>query len=288
MRRLWALLTASDKCSMHRTSFIAFFCLILVSPIFGQSGSPYVDSQQRFTIPVPPGWVARPFNAGGVSGVTIAHGADAYVQIFLQKGIDPATFLNALNNGIQTNHPGYKISDRGVKDVKGQSRMFIVGESPVSATTPHTQVYLETFAGSGYTFAVIISASDQKPPSKEKIADYEVAQGMIQSLSLNGVVAHGSNASQPSPAKVPPPEIKPPPVDTASNLTDDQKKLAALDALEKSGAITREEYIAKKNALLSEQTAQHAILAKLKILDQAFESGVLTKEEYERKKRELG
>ncbi|HTC62417.1 MAG TPA: SHOCT domain-containing protein [Candidatus Saccharimonadales bacterium] len=291
MRKLWALLAAIEKSFIHLTSVIALSSLILVSAAYGQSGSSYVDSQLRFTISVPPGWVARPFNAGGVSGVTIAHGADAYVQIFLQKGIDPASFLNALNNGIQTNHPGYKISDRGVKDVKGQSRMFIVGESPVSANAPHTQVYLETFAGSGYTFAVIISASDQKPPSNQKIADYQVAQGMIQSLSMNGVVAHGSSPSQPPPAKVPPPEIKPPPqVETASNsnLTDDQKKLAALDALEKSGSMTREEYIAKKNALLSEQASQQAHLAKLKILDQAFESGVLTKEEYERKKRELG
>jgi hypothetical protein len=270
----------------------ALLPLILLSAVFGQSGSPYVDSQQRFTIQVPAGWVARPFSAGGVSGVTIAHGADAYVQIFLQKGIDPASFLNALNNGIQANHPGYKVSDRGVKDVAGQSRMFIIGESPVSASAQHTQVYLETFSENGYSFAIIASASDQKPPSKVKIADYEVAQGMIQSLSLNRVVAHSSNVPQlpgPAPAKVAAPEIKPAPrMDNSANLTEDQKKMVALEAALKGGAITREEYIAKKNALLSEQSVQQAHLAKLKILDQAFESGVLTKEEYDRKKRELG
>jgi hypothetical protein len=261
----------------------------MVSAVFAQSGSLYVDSQERFTIQVPPGWVARPFNAGGVSGVTIAHIGDAYVQIFLQKGIDPASFLKALNNGVQANHPGYQVLDRSVKDVGGQSRMYIIGESPTSAAAPHTQVYLETFSVNGYSFAIIASASDLKSPSKEKMADYQVAQGMIQSLTLNGVVAHNSNVPPPPFAKVPPPEIKTaPPMDNSTNLTEDQKKIAALDAALKSGAITSEEYIAKKNALISEQSALQAHLAKLKILDEAYESGVLTKEEYERKKRELG
>lgn len=276
---------------------MAVCCLFFALTAFGQSDRSYVDSQQRFTIQVPPGWVARPFNAGGVSGVTIAHGADAYVQIFLQKGIDPASFLKALNSGIQTNHPGYRISDRGVRDVGGESRMFIMGESPVSASAPHTQVYLETFASGGYSFAIIASASDQKAPSKEKIPDYEVAKGVIQSLSLNNqAVAHNSNVLPPTPpaikAPVPPPapapEVKPvPPVENSTNLTDDQKKMAALESALKSGTITREEYIAKKNDLLTEESMQQAQFAKLKLLDQAFESGILTKEEYERKKKEL-
>ncbi len=79
-----------------------------------------------------------------------------------------------------------------------------------------------------------------------------------------------------------------PPVDSPAPMTEDQKKLSALDAALKSGVITQEEYIAKKNQVVSEQSAQQAQLTKLKNLDEAFESGVLTKEEYERKKKELG
>jgi hypothetical protein len=270
---------------------IALGLFVFVSAASGQMGNPYVDAQRRFTIQVPQGWQAKPFNAGGVSGVTIAHGGDAYVQIFLQKGIDPATFLKALNTGVQTNHPGYQVLSRGVKDVAGQSRTYIVGESPASASAPHTQVDLETFFANGYTIAIIASASDLKPIGKEKIADYQIAQGMIQSLSLNGGVARAPNVVPvPASPKVPPAESKPaqPPAEISANMTDDQKKLSALDAAVKSGAITQEEYIAKKNQAVPEPSPQQSQLPKLKILDEAYQSGVLTKEEYEHKKRDLG
>ena len=292
MRTVGPLSGVKHKMLRLRSVVIALGWLIFVSSASGQSANSYIDAQQRFTIQVPPGWQAKPFNAGGVSGVTIAHGGDAYVQIFLQKGIDPATFLKALNNGVQTNHPGYQVSARGVKDVAGQSRMYIFGESPASTTAPHTQVDLETFSANGYTVAIIASASDLKPIGKEKMADYQVAQGMIQSLSLNGVVAHDPSAPPPAPPvspKTPPADRKPAPPspDTSATMTEDRKKIAALDAALKSGAITQEEYISKKNQAVSEKTAQQAQLAKLKNLDEAFENGVLTKDEYDRKKQEL-
>jgi len=293
MGNVGALSGVKHKSLSQRSLIIALGILISVSVAVGQSANSYVDAQQRFTIQVPPGWQAKPFNAGGVSGVTIAHSGDAYVQIFLQKGIDPATFLKALNNGVQTNHPGYHVLSRGVKDVAGQSRMYITGESPASTTAPHTQVDLETFSADGYTIAIIASASDLKPISKERMVDYQVAQGMIQSLSLNGVIAHGPSLAPPVPPvspKSPPASAKPapPPVDATGTTTEDQTKMAALDAAAKGGAIAQEEYISKKNQAVSEQSAQQAQLSKLKLLDEAFESGVLTKEEYERKKKELG
>src|SRR5665213_887430 len=277
MGNVGALSGVKHKSLSQRSLIIALGILISVSVAVGQSANSYVDAQQRFTIQVPPGWQAKPFNAGGVSGVTIAHSGDAYVQIFLQKGIDPATFLKALNNGVQTNHPGYHVLSRGVKDVAGQSRMYITGESPASTTAPHTQVDLETFSADGYTIAIIASASDLKPISKERMVDYQVAQGMIQSLSLNGVIAHGPSLAPPVPPvspKSPPASAKPAP--------------PPVDATAKGGAIAQEEYISKKNQAVSEQSAQQAQLSKLKLLDEAFESGVLTKEEYERKKKELG
>ncbi len=80
----------------------------------------------------------------------------------------------------------------------GQSRTFIIGESPASTTAPHTQVYLETFSVNGYTFAIIASTSDLKPLNKEKMPDYQVAQGMIQSLSLSAALAHSPNAPLPA------------------------------------------------------------------------------------------
>lgn len=293
MPNVGALSGAIHRTLGLRSISVALGLLIVVCSAAGQSANSYVDAQQRFTIQVPPGWQTKPFNAGGVSGVTVAHGGDAYVQIFLQKGIDPAIFLKALNSGIQTTHPGYQVLSRGVKDVAGQSRTYITGESPASATAPHTQVDLETFSANGYTVAIIASASDLKPIGKEKMADYQVAQEMIQSLSISGAVAHGPSVVAPPPPNFPkssPAESKSvlPPTDASANLTEDQKKLAALDAAAKGGAITQEEYIAKKNQAISEQSAQQARLAKIKILDEAFEGGVLTREEYERKKKELG
>lgn len=301
MQKVGPLSGAKHQALGLRSVLVVLGLLVFISVASGQSANSYVDTEHRFTIQVPAGWQAKPFNAGGVSGVTIAHGGDAYVQIFLQKGIDPATFLKALNTGVQTNHPGYQVLSRGVKEVAGLSRTYIVGESPGSATAPHTQVDLETFSANGYTIAVIASASDMKPISKEKIADYQVAQGMIQSLSLNGVVARGPSATPAAPFVPPTSPKTPPPADTkpalsptsapanvSANLTEEQKKMASLDTAVKSGVITREEYIAKKNQAIFEQSAQQTRVAKLKILDEAFDGGVLTKEEYERKKKELG
>ena len=135
------------------------------------------------------GWVAKPYSAGGASGVTIVHGADAYVQIFLQKGIDPATFLQALNNEIQNTHAGYRVSDRGLRTIAGQPRIYIVGEAPGTSGAPRTRVYLETFAANGFSYAVIASSSGNNPQSPQSISDYKISQAMIQSLTLNGVPA---------------------------------------------------------------------------------------------------
>src|ERR1700688_4294101 len=103
---------ARNKKTLFSASLVGFVCgLIFSCGGLAYADTVYVDSQQHFTIQVPPGWVAKPYKAGGASGVTIVHGADAYVQIFLQKGIDPATFLQALNTEIQNTHTGYRVSD---------------------------------------------------------------------------------------------------------------------------------------------------------------------------------
>ena len=234
--------------------------LICVSTHSAQSSNVFVDDQHRFSIRVAPGWVANRFNSGGVSGVTIAHGNDAYVQIFIQKGIDPASFLKALNSGIQAAHPGYRISDRGTRSVAGEPRLFIVGDSPDTPKTPHTSVYLETFAANGFSYAIIAFSSGKNAPGKDKPPDYEVAQGMIQSLSLNGAPAPSSTATVAVPPNPPPSAVanstvaeKPP---TAGLSSDDQKKLAALDVALKGGVLSEQEYETKKDALYSSSRAR--------------------------------
>src|SRR5579863_853197 len=264
--------------------------LICVPTNSAQTSKVFVDDQHRFSIQVAAGWVAKPFNSGGVSGVPIAHGNDAYVQIFVQKGIDPASFLKALNSGIQPNHPGYRISNRGTRSVAGEPRLFIVGDSPETPTAPHTSVYLETFAANGFSFAIIASSSGKNAPGKDKPPDYEVSQGMIQSLSLNGEPGPSTAAEGAVPANRPAPAVaaatvpEKAPTDLPS---DDQKKLAALDAALKGGAISEEEYKTKKSALQSSNRAQQDRANLLKALDQAYSDGVLTKDEYERKKNDL-
>jgi hypothetical protein len=272
--------------------------------LLAQSHGVYVDSQQRFTIQVPPGWVAKPFNSGGVSGVTISHGETSYVQIFLQTGIDPASFLKALNSGIESSHPGYKISDRGLRTVSGESRMYIVGESAETPTTPRTRVYLETFAANGLSFAIIASTSGKAAAAKEMTVDISVSQQMIQSLSVKGEPAPPAPArpAAPVPAKTtappPPPLPTPPPAHAAADSSatesaaaelpaDDQKRLAALDAAVKSGVLSNDEYQAKKGALYASARQQAENTARRKALDQALADGVLTQGEYDRKKQEL-
>lgn len=183
----------------------------------GKSGSVYVDPQQRFTIRVPPGWVARPFNSDAASGVTIAHGESAYVQIFLQKGIDPGGFLKALNSGLETSHPGYRISDRGVRTVNGTSRMFIVGEAAETSSAPRTRMYLETFAANEISFAIIASTSAKNGASKELMADFNVSQDIIGSFTM-GVPASSAKAAASTapaaPSKAPPAKTPAPPAKT--------------------------------------------------------------------------
>jgi Short C-terminal domain len=295
----------------------ATFSFFLVCTVLAQSGSVYVDSQRRFTIRVPHGWVAKPFNASGVSGVTIAHGENAYVQIFLQKGIDPASFLKALNTGIETSHPGYKIADQGQRTVAGQSRMYIVGEAAETPTAPRTRVYLETFAANGFSYAIIASTSGKNGVGKDLMADFNVSQEMISSFTTNGEPAQATKtpapaapvkaplpavAHSPAPAPVVPPPPAPPPAapppvaaGPAANASpaaelapEDQQKLAALDAALKGGVLTEEEYQAKKNALYSSAHPQQDDAAVLKALDQALKDGVLNKDEYDRKRKDLG
>ena len=161
-------------------SLIALVCsLIFASAGLAQSGTVYVDPQQHFTIQVPPGWVAKPYNSGGESGVTIVHGADAYVQISLKKGVAPANLLKTLNTGIQITHPGYRVSYQGLRTVAGQARTFIVGESPETLSAPRMCVYLEAFAANGFSYAIIASSAGKHPPGKDLMVDYEISQEMI-------------------------------------------------------------------------------------------------------------
>ena len=277
-----------DTKSLFSLPLAALICsLTIVSTIFAQSGSVYVDSHQHFTIQVPAGWVAKPCNAWGASGVTIVRGQDAYVQIFLQKGVDPASFLKALSNGIQTTHPGYRVSDQGLRTVAGQSRMFIVGEAPETPSLPRARVYLETFAANGFSYAITAFASGKNSPGRDLMADYKVSQGMIQSLTLNVAPPQASTAAAAIPARAPAPAAADPgATDNASAALSrkDLKTLAALDAALKGRAISEEEYRTKKSALYSSAFIRQNNSALRKALNQAYADGVLTKDEYDRKK----
>ena len=265
--------------------------IILVSKGLAQSGSLYVDPQQHFTIQVPSGWVAKPDNSGGASGVTIVHGADAYVQISLKKGIDPATFLKTLNTGIQITHPGYRVSYQGLRTVAGRSRTFIVGESPQTLSAPRLCVYLEAFAANGFSYAIIASSAGKGPTGKDLMVDYEVSQEMIESLTVKSAPTPTSVSARP----IPP--VAPQPAATVAGATGDaspvlsprdRKKLAALDAALQGGAVSEEEYQIKKVALYSSALQRKNNSALLKALNQAYQDGVLTLDEYHRKKEELG
>jgi hypothetical protein len=297
------------------------FLCVFASGALAQSGSVYVDSQHRFTVRVPRGWVAKPFNTAGVSGVTIAHGEDAYVQIFLQKGIDPASFLKALNTGLQNSHPGYRISDQGTRTVAGQSRMYIAAEAAETPTAPHARVYLETFAADGLSYAIIASSSAKDAGGKELASNYDTSQEVIRSFAIKGMPAESPPAKEasaapaakappaPKPARpaapvsapqpAPSPVPSPAPASTTADVVttenssetlspDDQKKLAALDAALKGGALSEDEYQKKKNVLYAASRPQQDNAAVLKALDQALQDGVLTQDEYHRKRRELG
>ena len=281
-----------DTKSFLPASLVAFVCcLILVSTVFAQSGSVYVDPQQHFTIQVPMGWVAKPYHAGGASGVTIVHGGDAYVQVFLQKGIDSATFLKTLKNGIQMSHPDYHVSYQGLRTVAGEPRTFIVGETLETPGASRTRVYLETFAANGFAYAIIACSAGKNTPGKDLMADYKVSQEMIQSLNLKTASTQTSLAAAAIPSMSSPPaasEVGS--TDNASAVLSprDQKKLAALDAALQGGALSEEEYQVKKIALYSSALQRRNNSSVLKALNQAYEDGVLTLDEYHRKKEALG
>ena len=264
--------------------------LIFVSAGLAQSGSVYVDPQQHFTIQVPPGWVAKPDNTGGVSGVTIVHGSDAYVQVTLKKGVDPATLLKTLNSGIQITHPGYRVSYRGLRTVAGRSRTFIVGELPQMLSAPHICVYLEGFAANGFTYAIIAYSAGKRPPGKDLMVDYEVSQEMIESFTVTSAPVQTSVSVRAAPPVAPWPKTSERGAtegDAAVLSPRDRKKLAALDAALQGGAVTEEEYQVKKVALYSSALERKNYSTLLKALNQAYQDGVLTVDEYHRKKEEL-
>jgi hypothetical protein len=270
---------------------VALACsLILVSTVFAQSGSVYVDTQQHFTIQVPSGWETKPYTTGGVSGVTFLHGADAYVQVSLRKGIDPATFLNTLNYGIQTTHPGYHVLYQGLRTVAGKSGTFVVGESPETPSAPQTRIYVETFAANGFCYAVIASSFGKYLPGKDLMADYKVSQEMIQSLTVNVTPAKTSAAAAIPPVPLSPAAFGSGATDNSSPVLSpkDQKRLSALDAALKGGAVSEEEYQTKKIEFYSSALLRHNNSVLLKALNQAYEDGVLTRDEYRRKKKVLG
>jgi Short C-terminal domain len=291
MRLISACEWARHTKSLLRAPLVALVCAVIFACTgLAYADTVYVDSRQHFTIDVPDGWFAKPYNAGGASGVTIVHGADAYVQIFLQKGIDPASFLKALNNEIQTTHPGYRVSNRGVRTMAGQPRMFIVGESAETPSSPRMRVYLETFAANGFSYAIIASSSANHSSSPDSMADYKVSQQMIQSLTLNGVPARTLMASEGVPGTASLPTATDAGAtggNSAALSARDRKKLAALDAAWKGGALSQEEYQTKKDALYSSDLHQRNYSAVRKAVDQAYADGVLTKDEYERKKKDL-
>jgi len=69
--------------------FVLIGSLISVFPVFAQSGSLYADPQQRFTIQVPTGWLAKANGPGGAWGVTLLRGSDTSVQVSVQKILTP-------------------------------------------------------------------------------------------------------------------------------------------------------------------------------------------------------
>jgi hypothetical protein len=270
--------------------FVLIGSLISVSPVFAQSGSLYADPQQRFTIQVPTGWLAKANGPGGAWGVTLLRGSDTSVQVSVQRNIDPAKYLRTMNNGLQSAHPGYRLAYQGIRSVAGQSRTFIVGESPAAPNPGHTRYYLETFAANGFSYAVLASSPIKNVPGQDLMADYKMSQQIIQSLepknapmetsvAVEGAALLSSRHAGPDAG---------PPYSAGDVLSPrDQKKLAALEAAYLGGALSEEEYQVKKVALYSSALQRKNNSALLKILNQAYADGVLNREEYQRKKETL-
>jgi hypothetical protein len=173
---------------------------------FSHADTVYVDSQKHFT---------------SVSGVTIAHGAVAYVQIFLQKGIDPASFIKALSNGIETSHPCCHVTERGIRSPAAHPRMFFTAESPETPGAPRTRIDLETFVANGLSFAIICSSSGsgKNAPAKDLMVDYKVSHEMIQSLILDALRAPASMAAAAILATAPSPKVSDEPATGDSPIT---------------------------------------------------------------------
>jgi hypothetical protein len=272
------------------TLAVVMCSLILALTAFAQSGSVYADPQQRFTIQVPTGWLAKPNGPGGAAGVTILRGGDTFVRVSVQKGIEPAVLLKTLNNGMESKLPGYRISYQGSRNVAGQSRTFVVGESPQAPNAPRTRVYLETFAANGFSYTVEASSLIKNIPGQDLMADHKISQEIIQSLAPKSPPAQTSIAMVPAPPLSSRHAISDgDALSSASNVLSpkDQKKLAALDAAFQGGALSEEEYQVKKVSLYSSALQRKNNSALLKILNQAYTDGVLTKDEYDRKKDAL-
>jgi hypothetical protein len=269
------------------TLVVAFCSLVFASTVPAQSGSVYSDPQQRFTIQVPTGWLAKPIGPGGASGVTLLRGSDTAIQVSVQKGMDAAGFLKILNTGVQATHPGYRISYQGLRTVTGQTRTFIVGESQGPPKGPRLRLYLETFAANGFAYAVLSSSPARVIPGQDPMVDYRMSQEIIQTLTPKSPSVQASIAV----AANPPESSWRATSDADSNrgesgvlLPKDRKKLAALDAAFQGGALSEEEYQIKKIALYSSALQKKNNTALSKTLKQAYADGVLTKEEYQRKK----
>jgi hypothetical protein len=242
--------------------------------------------------------VAKPFNTGAASGVTIGHGESAYVQIFLQKGIDPNSFLKALNSGLENSHPGYRISDRGVRTVNGTSRMYIVGEAAETSASPRTRMYLETFSANEISFAIIASTSGKNGASKELMADFNVSQDIIGSFTM-GVPASSpkstASSAPPAPPKAPPAKMSASPpaaAPAASTVTlaatpppaavTAPAAAAAVPAPVPAPPVNTDAASAAPSPELSPDDQR-----RLSALDAAFKSGVLSEAEYNDKKNAL-
>ena len=282
---------ASHTRSFSHTPFAVVVCSLLFAPTaLAQSRSVYADPQQRFTIQVPTGWIAKPNGPSGPSGVTILRGEDTYVRVYLQKGTDPAAFLKTASNEIQTKHPGFHISYQGLRAVTGQSRTFIVGDTPETPNAPRARVYVESFSANGFSYAVVASSPIKITPGLDLMADYKTSQEIVQSLMPKSLPLQTSIAVVASPAM-----SSRPATSNGSSLSSasdvlsprDRKKLAALETAYQGGALSEDEYQIKKVALYSSALQRKNNSALLKILNQAYADGVLTREEYQLKKEGL-
>ena len=111
-------------------SLAAVMCAIICScALLAQSRGVYVDSQERFTIQVPPGWVGpKPFNSGGVSGVTIGHGENSYRSSLPAKR-DRSGEFSKTTVASRTLIPATKSPTEAFARCPAECRMYIVGEA---------------------------------------------------------------------------------------------------------------------------------------------------------------